>query len=134
MSDKPAILQDSEFTVEEGFLYKACRTGAIWMNKLFFSSATLLVIWLFYAYFAGVQDCSVGLGEAGGNATQDLDSVAQGSCSVFLTTTAKYLGAMTILSFLASLGLGALGLVVGKNILEVKRADDEPGAPHDDEE
>ncbi len=128
MSDKPAVLQDSEFTVEESLLYKACRTGAIWTNKLFFSSAVLLGIWLLFAYFGGISDCEGGLGHVGNNSTQDLDQVAEGTCSPILTPTAKYLGAMTILSFLASLGFGALGLVVGKRILEVTPTEEEPGA------
>lgn len=125
MSDKPAILQDSEFTVEESILYKASRTGAIWSNKLFFSAAVLLGIWLIYASFADIQDCSAPL--TSGNQT-DVPAVDEGTCSVFLTTTAKYLGGMTIISFLASLAFGGLGLIVGKNVIESTRTEDEPGA------
>ena len=32
MADKPAVLQDSVFTVEESIIYKACRTGAKFNN------------------------------------------------------------------------------------------------------
>ncbi len=125
---KPAILQETRFTVEEGFAYRAMRTGAIWMNKLFFSSIVLLVIWLIAAAMQGTTACvdSVVVGE---NATGDQVDQGTGSkCSVFLTPTAKYLGAMAVLSFVASLAFGALGLVVGKRVLEVAQASDEVGA------
>jgi hypothetical protein len=124
---KPAILQSSEFTVEEGLAYRAMRTGAIWMNKLFFSSLILLVVWLMLAASTGQTACTdsyeVGQGENG--TSQD---VAAAKCSVFLTPTAKFLGAMAVLTFLASLAFGALGLVVGKRILEVAKSDEELGA------
>ena len=129
MTDKPAILQDTTFTVEEGIAYRISRTGAIWCNKLFFSAAVLLAIWLLYAHCAGLAACTEG--RAAGNQT-DVSAVEDGTCSVFLTPTAKYLGAMTVLSFLASLGFGAVGLVVGKRILEVTRTEDEVGADERD--
>ena len=116
MSDKPAILKDSQFTVEEGFAYRAFRTGAIWMNKLFFSCVVLLGVWVLLSYTGGVQACADGTD----------------TCSAFLTPTAKYLGAMAILSFLLSLLFGALGLVVGKRILEMTPSQEEVGARRDD--
>ncbi|MGB1586589.1 MAG: hypothetical protein ACPHID_06055 [Thermoplasmatota archaeon] len=129
MADKPAILQDSTFTVEESILYKLCRTGAIWMNKLFFSAAALLAIWLLAGAFGGVESCTEGFGPAtGNNTTTDVAAIEEGTCSVLLTPTAKYLGAMTILSFIMSLVFGGLGLIVGKNILEVARTEEEAGS------
>jgi hypothetical protein len=119
---KPAILRSSEFTVEEGFAYRAFRTGAIWMNKLFFSSVVLLVVWLAWAGAAHQASCADSITVTGAG-----DQAAT-RCSVFLTPTAKYLGAMAVLSFLLSLAFGALGLVVGKRILEVSAAADEVGA------
>jgi hypothetical protein len=119
---KPAILRSSEFTVEEGVAYRVFRTGAIWMNKLFFSSLVLLAVWLVLAAATGQTWCASSY-----TVTDGGDAPAQ-RCSVFLTPTAKYLGAMAVLSFLASLAFGALGLVVGKRILEVSAAADEVGA------
>lgn len=130
-SQKPAILRESEFVVEEGILHRFCRTGAIWLNKLTFSAAVLWIIWLFVAYTQGVQDCTGGLGNAGTNASQDFDIVADGTCSVMLTTTSKFLGAMTVISFLVSVTLGMLGLVIGKRVLETAAAADEVGARGD---
>jgi len=111
--EKPPILQDQEFTVREGVLYRVLRTGAIWMNKLFFSSLVLLGVWLLLSYTRGVEGC------------------ADGTCSVFLTPTAKYLGAMAVVSFVLSIVSGLLGLVVGKSILAVAKADEELGARRD---
>ena len=132
MADKPAVLQDSVFTVEESIIYKACRTGAIWMNKLFFSAAALLAIWLLAGACGGVDACTEGFGSAatdGNNTTiEDVAAIEEGTCSILLTPTAKYLGAMTILSFILSLVFGGLGLIVGKNILEVARTEDEAGS------
>ena len=126
MSDKPAILKDTQFTVEEGFLYRAFRTGAIWMNKLFFSCLALLVLWLVIAAARGDQACvdSVDTREENGTV---VDGPGR-ECTVWLTPTAKYLGAMAVLSFLASLAFGALGLVVGKRILESTPVHEEVGA------
>ena len=121
-TDKPAILRSSEFTVEEGLAYRAFRTGAIWMNKLFFSSLVLLVVWLAVAAATDQASC------AGSYTVSDGGDTPAARCSVFLTPTAKYLGAMAVLSFLLSLAFGALGLVVGKRILEVSAAADEVGA------
>ena len=123
---KPAILRSSEFTVEEGLAYRAMRTGAIWMNKLFFSSLVLLVVWLLVAATTGQDACTDSFTvEDTGNGTVDRPTER---CSVFLTPTAKYLGAMAVLTFLASLAFGALGLVVGKRILEVAKSSEEVGA------
>ncbi len=124
--DKPAILRDSEFTIEEGFLYKALRTGAIWMNKLFFSSLFLLGLWLLMGYTVGLEECAGGATEPG--SLEDVQAAEEGTCSVILTPTAMYLGAMSVLSFLASIVFGALGLVVGKNVIESTRVADEAGA------
>jgi hypothetical protein len=119
---KPAILRSSEFTVEEGLAYRAFRTGAIWMNKLFFSSLVLLVVWVAYAAATGQTWCTSSYTVTDGGDTP------AARCSVFLTPTAKFLGAMAAVSFLLSLAFGALGLVVGKRILEVSAAADEVGA------
>lgn len=113
-AEKPAVLQDQQFTIEEGFAYRAFRTGAIWMNKLFFSSLVLLGLWVVLGYAQQVEVCH-GAGDAR-------------TCSVFLTPTAKYLGGMAVVSFLLSIAFGLLGLVVGKNVIQVTRAEDEPGA------
>lgn len=125
---KPAILAESRFTVEEGWAYRVFRTGAIWMNKLFFSSVFLLVVWLAIAAVQGDKACvqSVHVG----NATSD--TIAD-KCTVWLTPTSKYLGAMAVLSFLASLLFGALGLMVGKKVLESTPTADEVGARRDAE-
>lgn len=114
MTEKPAILQESTFVVEEGLAYRVCRTGAIWTNKLFFSCLVLLAVWLLLAYVGGLEACT--------------DGGAGSTCSAFLTPTAKYLGAMAILSFLLSLAFGALGLAVGKRVLEMTPSKDEVGA------
>lgn len=125
-AEKPAILKSSEFTVEEGVAYRAMRTGAIWMNKLFFSSLVLLVVWLALAASTGQTACTDSFEvDDSGNTTADRPAT---KCSVFLTPTAKYLGAMAVLTFLASLAFGALGLVVGKRILEVAKSSEEVGA------
>ncbi len=126
-ADKPAILQETEFVVEEGILHRVFRTGAIWMNKLFFSAAFLWILWLLIGASQGLQDCSEGLPPAGENNT-DLPIVTEGTCSVFLTPTSKYLGAMTVIAFILSIASGLLGLVVGKRVIETTRAADEVGA------
>ena len=123
MSDKPAILQDSQFTVEEGLGYRVFRTGAIWMNKLFFSSLFLLAIWL---AIGAVNHNVACIDSVTVNGTTD--DIPGEKCSVWLTPTSKYLGAMAVLSFLASLAFGALGLMVGKKILEATPAAEEVGA------
>ncbi len=133
-AEKPAILKSSEFNVEEGLAYRAMRTGAIWMNKLFFSSLILLVIWLALAASTDQTGCTDSYEvDDSGNTTTDHPAA---KCSVFLTPTAKFLGAMAVLTFLASLAFGALGLVVGKRILEVAKSSEEVGAgarPKDDD-
>jgi hypothetical protein len=121
---KPAILQESRFTVREGLAYRAMRTGAIWMNKLFFGSVILLAIWLLYGYLGGAQAC-VGNVPAVSGAT---DQGTTQKCSVLLTPTSMYLGAMAVLSFLLSIGFGLLGLVVGKQVLQAAPAASELGA------
>ena len=119
---KPAILQASQFTVEEGLPYRVFRTGAIWMNKLFFSAVVLLAVWL--ALGAARNDVAC-VDSVVVNGTQDIPGA---KCTVWLTPTAKYLGAMAVLSFLASLAFGALGLMVGKRILESTPVAEEVGA------
>lgn len=131
VGDKPAILKSAEFTVEEGLGYRVFRTGAIWMNKLFFSSVFLLVVWLAIASFNEDVAC-VDSFKAVDNGTADGD-VPQDECTVWLTPTAKYLGAMSVLSFLASLAFGALGLMVGKKILEATPVAEEVGARREGE-
>ncbi len=125
-TEKPRILQDSEFTLEEGFLYKGMRTGAIWMNKLFFSCLFLLGIWLLMGYTVGLEECAGGADTPGSQT--DVEAAEEGTCSVILTPTAKYLGAMAVVSFILSIAFGSLGLVVGKNIIESTRVRDEPGS------
>lgn len=122
-SDKPAILKDSQFTVEEGWAYRVFRTGAIWLNKLFFSSVVLLVLWLAIAAVNDDVACVDSVRVE--NTTSDEPA---SKCTVWLTPTAKYLGAMAVLSFLASLLFGALGLMVGKRILEATPVAEEVGA------
>lgn len=129
MSDKPAILKDTQFTVEEGLGYRVFRTGAIWMNKLFFSSVFLLVVWLAIAAVRSDVAC-VDSVQVAGNGTDSLST----KCTVWLTPTAKYLGAMAVLSFLASLAFGALGLMVGKKILEATPVAEEVGARRETDE
>ncbi len=131
--EKPAILKETEFIVEEGILHRTFRTGAIWMNKLFFSSAFLWALWLVIGYIDGAQACSEGLGQVGSNSSEDLGIVADGTCSVLLTATSRYLGAMTVLSFILSIGLGLMGLVIGKRVLERTAAADEVGAEKPEE-
>ncbi|HET6398197.1 MAG TPA: hypothetical protein VFH47_01425, partial [Candidatus Thermoplasmatota archaeon] len=99
--EKPAILRDSTFTVEEGFAYRAARALSIWMNKLFFGAVILLAIWLVLAYAQGMEACvpSRTITEGADGTVED---VAGEECSVFLNPTSKYLGAMAILSFLLS--------------------------------
>ena len=138
---KPAILQDSRFTVEEGLPYRAARTGAIWMNKLFFSSLVLLGIWLLWAFVGGNTGCVENVPRAPsdfapqcpesqvGQCNPDQGSASQ--CNAFLTPTAKYLAAMSMVSFLMSILFGVLGLIVGKRILETTPAAEEVGARAD---
>ena len=114
--------------MEEGLAYRAMRTGAIWMNKLFFSSLVLLVVWLAIASATHQAGC-VGSVQVGKDANGTLvDQGTAPKCSAFLTPTAKYLGAMAVLTFLLSLAFGALGLVVGKRILESTPSQQEVGA------
>lgn len=108
---------ESQFVVQEGFLYRAARTGAIWMNKLFFGALVLWGVWVLMAYLRGDEAC------AGGVET---------TCNPILTTTSLYLGAMAIVTFLLSLAFGALGLLVGKRVLERTPASEEVGARRPD--
>jgi hypothetical protein len=138
VADKPAVLQDSRFTVEEGVAYRATRTGAIWMNKLFFSSLILLAVWLLWAFIGGNTGCVAGVPQAPsgfvadcppdqiGNCNPDQGTTTQ--CNPFLTPTATYLAAMAMLTFVLSLLFGLAGLVVGKRIVERTPAAEEVGA------
>lgn len=129
-ADKPAILQDTRFTVREGLAYRACRTGAIWMNKLFFSSLILLAVWLLYGYAIGSQACVGGVpSPAGGGSVADQGTTSK--CSVFLTPTATFLGSMALASFALSILFGLLGLVVGKQVLQMAKAEEEVGSGAD---
>ncbi len=129
MSDeKPPVLQESTFTVEEGVAYRVCRTGAIWMNKLFFSALFLLALWLFMGALNLVEPGCVTSPNVVETENGTVDQGTTDECSVWLSTTARYLGAMTLLSFIASIGFGLLGLVVDKNIMEVTATEDEVGA------
>ena len=123
-AEKPAILSDSKFIVEEGLAYRAARTGAIWFNKLFFSSLVLLGVWVVVASFDSQLGCAT-VPKLGANAT-DIGETA--SCNVFLTPTAGFLGAMSVASFLLSIVFGLLGLVVGKRVIAAAAADEEVGA------
>lgn len=123
-TDKPAILQDAEFTLEEGTLYKVLRTTAIWMNKLFFSSLVLLVVWLLLGLTGQVEP-----GCADSIAVGDGTDEATTRCSVWLSTTATYLGAMAVFSFVLSIAAGLLGLVVGKDLVTMTPTEDEAGSP-----
>lgn len=129
VAEKPAILQDQTFVVEEGVGYRLCRTGAIWMNKLFLSCLFLLAIWIVLASIGEVQPCTPGASEG---SVEDVEAIEEGTCSVWLNTTSQYLGAMTILSFLVSLAFGAIGLMLGKRILEVAESQSEVGARDDE--
>ncbi|HLF16441.1 MAG TPA: hypothetical protein VI796_03300 [Candidatus Thermoplasmatota archaeon] len=126
--EKPAILQETQFTVREGLAYRACRTGAIWMNKLFFASLVLLAVWLLYALVAGEKACGSDPVPVAGGEGDVTDQGTAASCNAFLTPTSLYLGAMAAITFLLSIGFGLLGLVVGKQVLEAAPAGDEVGA------
>lgn len=110
--------------VREGLPYRACRTGAIWMNKLFFGCVVLLAVWLLYGGLGGTTGC-VEQVDTSANATRG--ATAQ-FCNVFLHPTSIYLGSMAVVTFALSIGFGALGLVFGKQVLEAARADEEVGA------
>jgi hypothetical protein len=129
--DKPAILQDSEFTVEEGILYRVCRTSAIWLNKVFFSALFLWFIWMLLGM--------AGLVEPGCADSYNVVETSNGTsdepaekCGVFLSTTSMYLFGMAIVSFLISIGLGLFGLVVGKNIIAMTPVKEEVGYTPED--
>ncbi len=135
--EKPAILRESRFTVEEGFGYRACRTGAIWMNKLFFGALILLAIWLLWGGLTGQVGCAqdnvpqlapgpVKPDVGDGNTT--VDAGLRPACNIFLTPTTAYLAAMAVLTFVMSILFGVLGLIVGKKILEATPAAEEVGA------
>lgn len=120
--EKAAVFQDQEFVVREGFAYRGFRAGAIWMNKLFFGAIILWVLWLLLGLTGQVEPgCAQSIDvEAGDAATE--------RCSVFLSTTSLYLGAMAVVTFLLSITFGLLGLVVGKNIVQATPAAEEVGA------
>ena len=115
---KPGMFEESTFVLQEGFAYRAARTGAIWMNKLFFGALILWGIWVLLAYSRGDQACA---------------GDVEPTCNALLTPTSLYLGAMAILSFLLSIALGGLGLLVGKRVLESTPAANEVGAKRPDE-
>jgi hypothetical protein len=125
-SAKPAILQDARFTVSEGLAYRAMRTGAIWMNKLFFGSIILLAIWLLYGAATHATSCVSGVPQPTTPTGMDQGTISK--CSVFLTPTSMYLGGMAILTFTLSIAFGLLGLVVGKQVSLMAPAASEPGA------
>ncbi len=121
MSDdrKSAFLDDQKFSVEEGAAYRVFRTGAIWMNKLFFGALTLLFVWLLLGWSGAVEPgCVESIAPAVTENGTHQDTNAE-QCSVLLSPTAKYLGAMTAVSFTLSIMFGFLGLLVGKRILEM---------------
>jgi len=138
MADKPAILQDSRFTVEEGLAYRFARTGAIWMNKLFFSSLVLLGVWILWGLLGGTSGCVADVPQAPSESVPGCDPTVSANCNpdqgtaeacnVFLAPTALYLGSMSVLSFGLSLLFGVLGLIVGKRILATTPAAEEVGA------
>ena len=125
-SAKPAVFQDTRFVVEEGVAYRAFSRAAIWLNKLWLASLVLLVVWLILGATTGQTSCATG-SPATGNGT-DVPAATR-TCSVFLTPTSLYLGAMTILAFALQITSGLLGNMVGRKILEATAAADEPGAP-----
>lgn len=107
------MFAESTFIVQEGVAYRVARTGAIWMNKLFFGALILWGIWVLLAYSRGDEACA---------------GDVEPTCNALLTTTSLYLGAMAIVSFLLSIAFGGLGLLVGKRVLESTPAADEVGA------
>lgn len=122
---RPAVLQDQHFVIEESVGYRLLRTGAIWLNKLFFGAVVLFVLWVLLGLTGQVEPgCADSVDVGAGDAPAE-------RCSVFLSSTALYLGAMAVLSFVLSIVLGMLGLVVGKRIVEMTPASEEPGAPAD---
>lgn len=127
--EKPAILRESRFTVEEGFAYRAARTGAIWMNKLFFSSLVLAGVWLLWGSIGSDVGCVQDVPLAGGLNNTDRGTHTQ--CSIFLTPTFTYLLAMAAITFAMSIGFGVLGLIVGKKIVEATPVAEEVGARKD---
>jgi len=122
MSDdgkRSAFLDDQQFAVEEGVMYRLFRTGAIWLNKLFFGAVTLLVVWLFLGLTGAVDPaCTTSWKSTTLPNGSHADEVVE-HCSIWLSPTAKYLGAMSVLSFALSILSGFLGLLVGKRILEM---------------
>jgi hypothetical protein len=114
VAEKPGMFEASTFVVEEGLAYRVARTGAIWMNKLFFGALVLLGVWVLLAYVR--QDVACAGTDSGG------------ACSPLLTTTSLYLGAMAIATFLLSVVFGGIGLLVGKKVIESTPAQEEVGA------
>jgi hypothetical protein len=113
---KPAVFQDEAFILEEGILYKLASRLAIWMNKLLFSSLFLLGVWLIWASITGDAGCAETV-RVVKTANGTVDQGTTENCSVFLSTTSLFLGAMAVLSFIAQLGFGILGLMLGKRIV-----------------
>lgn len=128
-SDKPAILRDERFVVEDGLAYRAFSRAAIWLNKMWLAALVLLFIWIVVGATTGQSACAAGVdpATASGNAT-DVPA-AKGTCSIFLTPTSLYLAAMTILAFALQITCGLLGNAIGRKIIAATPADQEPGAP-----
>lgn len=133
LSDKPAILTEQSFVVNEGLTYRAFRTVSIWTNKLFFSAAILWLIWVLLAYTGQVSSCveTVQVVETNGTLTYPGTTT---QCSPFLTPTSLYLAGMAIAAFMVSILAGLVGLVIGKQILQSTPADEEAGAPEQKKE
>jgi hypothetical protein len=142
---KPAVLQDTRFVVEEGLAYRSLSRAAIWLNKMWLAALVLLAIWLVVAAATHQNACATGTAPrdgatdtamttgngAAGNGTApgpDVPAATTGTCSVFLTPTSLYLGAMTILAFALQITCGLLGNAVGRKILESTPAAEEVGA------
>ncbi|MHB8632977.1 MAG: hypothetical protein ACYDBQ_03280 [Thermoplasmatota archaeon] len=126
---KPAILQDTRFVVQEGWVYRFLSKGAILMNKLWLSALVLLAVWVAIAGAAGTRGCTAPTGFPAANASRDVPAVTKGVCSVFLNPTTLYLGSMVVLALILQVALGLLGNAVGRTIMEATPASAEPGAP-----
>lgn len=130
--EKPAILKESRFVVEEGLAYRILSKGAIWMNKLWLAALVLLVLWWVLAAAGQAPGCrSVPNAQTINPGLANQTIVDHGEavhCNVFLGPTSLYLGSMTIAAFVLQVTMGLLGNVVGRKILEMTPAADEVGA------
>lgn len=132
MSDKPAILKDETFVIEEGWTYRILRGSSILLNKLFFGAAVLWLVWVLLATTGQVESCAPSVATAevqDGNETVLRDVGTTEHCTPLLTPTSLYLAGMAVVTFTLSILFGLLGLVVGKKIVQATPADQEPGAP-----